>query len=283
VPRPSHRIPYEIFGCRVPSNRELAAFKLELTSRAKERYCPFTNKTCKKKHRTNGSQVFGVCSVIYGQEKVIICPERFNREKVLHDVAKSYFPKDTKKVIRFDEVAIAFFNDVQLKADHVLANETDLRNFIAVEIVAVDTTSTGKLYLAYKDAVIRGSYSSSKYGFGINWGNVIKRTIPQLIIKGAQLAALDKQTYVIIQRPTFEKIKTWLPSLSEERKGEVIFWVYDYNENGTTLELVEVISVSPQTLAEKLAQPKGRIDLQSLVKKFEQKLKTAPRIQLEDS
>ncbi len=71
------------------------------------------------------------------------------------------------------------------KVDFVIADmndaETEVRDFISVELQAVDITGS---YLPSYLAVINNQELEKRPSYGFNWANVRKRFISQLIAKG---------------------------------------------------------------------------------------------------
>ena len=234
---------------------------MELSERVKKAECPFWGETCTKETRLNGCRL-GVCSVVVGKEYVVTCPKRYGND-ILREISYNNFKPNTS-VLVFKEVEIVKVGNSGLKSDYLLANKNELSNFVTVEIVTVDTTNTGELVQAFRDAIQKGYYAE-KYNFGINWANVVKRTLPQLVKKGAQLARWNKKMYVVLQKSLLNHLREWSPFSSSE--GNIIFLVYDFVEEGK-LSLVETLSTKAEELAKGLAKVETSQDLYRFIRKL---------------
>ncbi len=169
--------------------------------------CPFIDAPCSKKF--NDASVSGVCSVLTNTEPkpVIICPNRLYADNyaVLGQVAEVAFGTG-HQVIHPDQfrgrrhtgnevVAFGkhFGKELRLPSrggrgnyfvDWILASissDGELADFIAVEVQAIDTTGS------YRPEVIElrnGATTLASSKAGLNWENVNKRILPQLIYKG---------------------------------------------------------------------------------------------------
>ena len=168
--------------------------------------CPFIQKRCTKRFSDN--TVSGVCSVSppKATAPVITCPNRLysNDYSLLSDVANLAFgsghdvihPDDRegmehngKKVVAFGK---GYGKELKLPrvkgrggyfVDWILARldpNGELAEFIAVEVQTIDTTGT---YRPHVEKLRRGE-AAGVANAGLNWENVNKRILPQLIYKG---------------------------------------------------------------------------------------------------
>ena len=191
----------EWFGYEVVSHSNAAR-----TARQRE-HCPFIDGRCTKKF--NDGSISGVCSVTTVAEPspVITCPNRLysNDYMVLADVAEVAFgkghsiihPGEYRSVHHSGRYVVAFGHhygrEVRLPSragrgsyfvDWILARISaagELVDFVAVEVQAIDTTGT------YRPEVVelrKGARSIVRSKAGLNWENVNKRILPQLIYKG---------------------------------------------------------------------------------------------------
>lgn len=172
--------------------------------------CPYVGTNCSKTFN-NGARS-GACSVLLGGgAKVAICPNRLYAQDylALSNVALVAFgaghtiirPSEAATVSHDGAFVIAFGHsfgrELQLPSrggrggyfvDWILARISsagDLQDFVAVEIQTIDTTGS---YRNEVDALKGGQQQvirSSKAG--LNWENVNKRILPQLIYKGRVL------------------------------------------------------------------------------------------------
>ncbi len=200
----------EFFGYRSSDNSNVA---IKAAARKK---CPFLGSYCTKTlSRTN--EISGVCTVrqkTEGSPDVICCPIRLYAEnyKMLHEISKIAFGIDLDLFsgrVAVDEAkkscgAIAVFGkgwggELRLPqrkgvgsyfVDWVLARldeNGELVEFTAIEVQTVDTTGN---YRTAREALLKRREIESDT-VGLNWENVSKRIIPQLIYKGQVLQRED--------------------------------------------------------------------------------------------
>jgi hypothetical protein len=82
----------------------------------------------------------------------------------------------------------------------------DLREFIAVEVQSIDTTG---IYRKERDAYVAEKEFAGYGNAGINWENVNKRILPQLIYKGHVLrreTLCGAGLFFVCPTPVYEKI-----------------------------------------------------------------------------
>lgn len=200
----------ETFGYATSDNSEKAV------AQRKSEICPFLNKTCWKKFRAGGV-VNGTCAVKQPKgDEVIICPDRLYAEqfRILREIVIDAFGPEMK-LIGPSEIAgtngeknrvVAFGkrwgkeirvpqpgekgDDKKKKsfssADWILARVTEsgeLLEFVPVEVQSMDTSGSyqGLWYEMYGLTLPKGCDPEQP---GINWENVNKRILPQLLTKG---------------------------------------------------------------------------------------------------
>lgn len=200
----------EFFGYRSEDKSERA------TRAARLMQCPFTNAPCQKilaRLRVPS----GVCSVrqkTQGSPVVICCPIRMYADDyaMLHMVSKKAFKKSLNLYagrVAVDKAkqengAVAVFGhgwggELRLPqrkgtgayfVDWVLARldgKGQLAEFTAIEVQTIDTTGN---YQTARKALMEGRTVIDDT-VGLNWENVNKRIIPQLIYKGQVLQRED--------------------------------------------------------------------------------------------
>ncbi len=82
-----------------------------------------------------------------------------------------------------------------------------LQEFVAVEVQAIDTTGN---YRAERDAYLRGRQFERNSSAGLNWENVAKRILPQLIYKGhvlRQEPLCKKGIFFICPTPVYRRVQ----------------------------------------------------------------------------
>lgn len=216
---------HEWFG-HSPGDNSIVARRLREAGQ-----CPFLNAPCTKILKSR--LVAGVCSVRpVTSGPVICCPNRFyaNDYSVLLDVAKDAFgpqaricrassekQHDGNDVVVFGkrwnkEIRIPTKSKTRRGSffvDWVLARvdaRGDLTEFVAMELQTMDTTGS---YERALQAMKAGSHNPSPSKAGINWENVNKRILPQLIYKGhvlRQEPLCQKGLYFVCPAPVYGRI-----------------------------------------------------------------------------
>lgn len=166
--------------------------------------CPFINKQCSKANH-DGSIIYGTCSVSSPYGDCIICPNRLYQNKysilrrISHDAFGSDLPLYTFEEyipIRETELncVIALGQNsgkevkigTSLSMDWVLARIENgkLAEYTGAEVQSIDITGNYRdAWHSYKNITSSTSLIPSSE-HGMNWANVHKRLIPQIIRKG---------------------------------------------------------------------------------------------------
>ena len=178
--------------------------------------------------------------------------------RVLLEVAKSAFGSDVRLVRQIRDAACDG-NDVvvfgkrwgkELRlptrgsggryfVDWILAllnRKKKLKEFVAVEVQTMDTTGT---YRPEVEALYRGAPVSRASDAGINWENVSKRILPQIIYKGHVLRReplCTKGMFFICPKPVYDRIVVRLGGNLQDyhpQPGSLTFRWYDLAESPT--------------------------------------------------
>jgi hypothetical protein len=192
----------EMFG-HAPADPSAVARDLRATAQ-----CPFIHDSCTKQFRDGRKS--GVCTVqlARGESPVVCCPNRLyaGGYRILVDVATIAFGGGVRLIngnevdnVVHDGRNVAVFGkrwgkELRLPrrdagrggyfVDWVLAlisQRGALQEFVALEVQTIDTTGT---YRGEWDAYMRGANPVGLSNAGLNWENVSKRILPQLIHKG---------------------------------------------------------------------------------------------------
>lgn len=256
----------EFFGYRAEDTSTIAA---ESTSR---QVCPFLSSYCAKAlgDKTNRT-LSGVCAVRQvtpGSPDVICCPNRIYAEnyKMLSTIAQKAFRVELNlyagrlavEKAKAENGAVAVFGhgwggELPLPkrqgrgsyyVDWVLARldgSGELIEFTAIEVQTIDTTGT---YQNARRALIERNVVE-KDTVGLNWENVSKRIIPQIIYKGQVLQREElcrSGLYFVCPKPVYDRVferlggKEKLPQFPTQ-PAAIHFVAYDYltdvpTENG---------------------------------------------------
>jgi hypothetical protein len=194
--------------------------------------CPFTNSTCTKINHDQ-TITYGTCSVTSPYGDVIICPNRLYSDgyKVLLEVCSDAFGTDipfkfygeyVQSRNSLEECVVALGKnsgrEVQVggsfSMDWVLARIRDgkLVEYIGVEVQSIDITGNYRdAWHAYKNMSSvsdRDNLPSSQHG--LNWANVHKRLIPQIIRKSvvySRSKLVSKGLYFIVPEIVYLKFE----------------------------------------------------------------------------
>lgn len=200
--------------------------------------CPFIDSKCPKRSTAYPGEPYPVCSVWRGnreplnpaEDLICVCPKRFYAVDFLKDVTERCWPGAQPKNPQIaHEVMMTGFGNV----DFVIADmlpDGKIGQFLSVELQAIDITgSVSKAYAALRQGV---EPDGKRPTFGLNWDNVYKRYITQLVRKGyfhhhwktKIVAVIQEQIYRnIIERASFMR--------TPDIKGEdvnIIFMTYRF-------------------------------------------------------
>lgn len=227
---------------------------------AQESQCPIIESRCIKTF--NDGTISGVCSLKpITSEPVICCPVRLYADnyKLLRDIAQSAFNENMILVPGNEALihtktkntpCVAVFGkgwgrELRLPqksgkggyfVDWVLAklsNTGELIEFVAVEVQTID--STGNYRNGYQ--ALKENRSIAKTTAGLNWENVSKRILPQLIYKGQILQREElckKGLFFVCPGPVHTRImnrlggREGLPKYTLQ-PASITFVTYDYD------------------------------------------------------
>lgn len=195
-----------------------------------EELCPFVGQPCVKKNHDR-TVTYGVCSVTSPFGPTPICPVRFydNRYATLRRIAEEVF----------GDLPFLLMSEFELNADHfdeyvvplgqrsgrevsiggmsmdwVLTHwrHGNLMGYVGVEIQSIDITGNYRdAWQGYKN----GDSKVPQSGHGMNWANVHKRLIPQLIRKGllySRSNLVSNGLYFVLPDSVYQKFEEILGS-----------------------------------------------------------------------
>jgi len=203
----------------------------DATFARKSLHCPFIGQRCTK--TLNDGLVSGACTVQQVKSgPIICCPKRLygGLYKILQDTASAVFgpnlpfvpgnatetdPGKGKRVFAFGS---AVGGEVKLPSiggrggffvDWILAlvdYSGKLEDFVAVEVQSIDTTGN---YRQERASYLNDEEFAGSSKAGINWENVNKRILPQLIYKGHVLRRellCKSGLFFICPTPVYQRI-----------------------------------------------------------------------------
>jgi hypothetical protein len=228
-------------------------------------HCPFVEHACTKK-LSDGS-ASGACTVRQVESgPVICCPNRLyaSHYRILLDVAEIAFGTPVKLIpgeqvahAKHDGHLVAVFGkrwgkELRLPqrkgtgayfVDWILAligAGGKLQEFVALEVQAIDTTGN---YRAERDAYLKGTEIDGYSKAGLNWENVSKRILPQIIYKGHVLRQEElckKGIFFVCPTPVYERIQQRLGGTLRPyslQPGALTFRWYDIGPDVAPREL----------------------------------------------
>lgn len=247
---------YELFGFD-PGDTSATAVEARRTQE-----CPFTSSRCSK--TLNDGVVSGVCTIKpVTSGPVICCPIRLYADhyKILGDIAEQCFepgldllPASQAVSAAKDRPVVAVFGkgwggELHLPSvggrgsyfvDWILAELSPpgtLVNFAALEVQSIDTTGN---YRAERDALLNDRPFDARSTVGLNWENVNKRILPQLIYKGHVLRReplCTKGLFFVSPRPVYQRIRARLGNDLAQyhlQPGTITFKHYDLAPGAAT-------------------------------------------------
>lgn len=255
----------EIFGYRAEDTSDIALQNVS------KQVCPFLSSYCAKALGDKANRTLsGVCSVrqvTLGSPDVICCPNRIYAEnyKMLSTMAQKAFGVEYKlyagrlavSKAKVENGAVAVFGhgwggELPLPkrkgkgsyyVDWILARldgTGELMEFTAIEVQTIDTTGS---YQNARRALIE-RHEIEKDTVGLNWENVSKRIIPQIIYKGQVLQREElcrSGLYFVCPKPVYDRVlerlggKEKLPQFPTQ-PAAIHFVAYDYLSNTPVMD-----------------------------------------------
>lgn len=228
----------------------------DITSKARKFWglnaCPFIGRACTKFDHTN-TICYGTCSVSNAGQDVIICPNRLyaNNYETIRHVSEDVFGK--LPFMLFDEylkkeskslnciVALGQNSGREVKLSKmsmgwVLAHIKNgkLIEYVGIEVQSIDITGNYRdAWYAARDkkAVIPPS------AHGLNWANVHKRLMPQIIRKSlvySKSALVKNGLFFIVPEPVYQRfeeiIGSDIPTVDVPGKDVITVFTYDLGD-----------------------------------------------------
>lgn len=258
--------------------------------------CPFLGDVCTKTLKDN--VISGACAIKPVKSgPVICCPIRLYADdyRILRDVAVRAFgedlelypgPEAKRMANRTGMKTIGVFGkrwggELRLPqrngsgnyyVDWILAlinSVGELEEFVAIEVQTIDTTGN---YRASREALLDSDRTVVESTVGLNWENVSKRIIPQLIYKGQVLQREDlcrKGLFFICPTPVYSKIANRLGgegSLVEYgfQPASITFMAYDYSDSAASIDGMSLgldLEVERTTTVYKLQEAFNNVNL----------------------
>ena len=217
--------------------------------------CPFIGKACTKFDHSN-TICYGTCSVTNAGQNVVICPNRLYAnnyeairkvsQEVFGDIAFMLFDEYIKLAIsgkkQFECVVALGQNSgkevklSKMSMDWVLVRIENgvLREYVGIEVQSIDITGN------YRDAWYAARDKKSilpNSAHGLNWANVHKRLIPQIIRKGLVYSKSNfvrQGLYFIVPEAVYQKFEEIIgddiPLVQNNAKDVITVHTYELEE-----------------------------------------------------
>jgi len=279
---------YECFGHPLDSSELGEAFRRKL--------CPFVDGTCTKSF--SSGIINGACTLVNPTNSVPVpcCPKRLYGDnfRVLRDVVRtawgeniplipqgSELPLSGNFVIPFgqkqgQEIRIAYKElkgSSKFSIDWILAKVDENRNlegFVAVEVQTIDTTGNyqhqfHELATLLEPATARAMKLPEFKASSLNFENVNKRILPQLITKGHVLRReplCTKGLFFVCPSAVHDRIMTRVGKLDDYpiQSGSVTFLSYSVNQDSVeipkSLKLDHTTTTTTDQLSLAFSSPK---------------------------
>lgn len=230
--------------------------------------CPFVQIPCNK-HNHDSSVIYGTCSVTTPYGDCVICPNRLyaNRFETLRAVAQDAFGDipfytyseyvEHRNEIGPFVVALGMHSGHEINLnryfsmDWVLAKIENQRlvEYTGIEVQSIDSTGNYRdNWYAYKN--IRENDVIPKSEHGMNWANVHKRLIPQIIRKSliySRSQLVNSGLYFIVPEIVYQKFEevvgSDIPLVTEKAPDIITVHTYELGQivaEGNIRELVLV-------------------------------------------
>lgn len=266
--------------------------------------CPFINKACIK-HNHDKSIVYGTCTVTSPYGDTVICPNRLyaNNYATIWAVAKDAFGSGYAH-LTFEQyiqqrtnvgnciVALGKNSGKEVQLGQALSMDWvlvkieahKLVEYVGIEVQSIDITGNYRdAWHSYKNLPNNpnGVLSSSEHG--LNWANVHKRLIPQLIRKGVVYSRsnlVKKGLYFIVPEIVYNKFEDVvgddIPALETADESSITVFTYGLGNkvehgNQRNLEQIRTIRFSLKEFSNRFITganlPTGE-DLDNTIKKI---------------
>lgn len=221
----------EVLGTRALKGADPAAKTFE---------CPYIKSTCPKRSTNLPKESYPVCTIWKGNpsapapgaDLICVCPKRFHAINFLSDVVAHCWPGAAPANPRIaPEVKMEGFGNVDFVIADVGADD-QIGQFLSVELQAIDIT--GSVFPAYQ-ALRAGHDLERRPTYGLNWDNVYKRYVTQLIRKGYFHHHWKTKIVAVIQEQIYRNIveRAAFMRTTDVKGGDVniIFMTYRFDHD----------------------------------------------------
>lgn len=189
----------ELYGNSTRSKR-----KIDWSTITRDQLCPYLDRKCIKVRKSKPEQTIGTCTVLYGRQPkpIIICPNRLlEHHQVFVDclhLLTAHEPGNQLHIV--PEVSVPGGS-----VDYFLvsARGSKVRDFVGIELQALDTTGTvwpeRQRFLKEQGTGYGQPGSGGDKGYGMNWKMTAKTILMQLHHKVQTFEDVNKHLVLVIQ------------------------------------------------------------------------------------
>ena len=197
--------------------------------------CPFIYSQCTKRSQKL-SGPYPICSIFHGKDEkrklICVCPKRFFQADFKQKVIDVCWPGERpESPIIVHEIKMESFGNVDFVIADVNKEEKRVRQFISVELQAVDIT--GSVEPVYNTIINREQTMTKNFSYGINWENVRKRYITQLVNKGFFHHHWESKIVAVIQLALYKNLREKIRFDELDPKSDtsnIVFMLYDFDK-----------------------------------------------------
>lgn len=250
----------------------------------RQQLCPYIGAACIKTRKSQPDVAIGTCCVSYGREQrsLVICPNRLlSGAKVILDCARHLqFDEPSNDLHVVPEVAVPGGS-----VDYFLVSvdEGTVRDFVGVELQALDTTGTvwpaRQRFLKSVGHPVHDEEAASGRKYGMNWKMTAKTTLVQLHHKVRTFEAVGRQLVLALQDELMRYLQREFafahvgPASDDHPMQFHAYSVHPGDQTHSRLELVERLSTDTEGVRRCLdLQTEARVDTEHLVEELRGKV-----------
>lgn len=205
--------------------------------------CPFKEGACSKSSHSFDVP-YPVCSIYRRGRRgtpppgppICVCPNRFLEAQILDDVIREcWVGEPPLNPVLVSEVSMERFGKVDFVVADLNDAGTQVRDFISVELQAVDIT--GSCLPSY-EAIIHNRDLPARPAYGFNWANVRKRFISQLVAKGFHHHHWGTRIVAVMQEDVFAEFHRHaaIPAVGIDQ-ANIVFLLYQFDRQDGRWEM----------------------------------------------
>lgn len=238
-----------------------------------KRRCPFLGRECAKTRKGSPEITLGTCIVEHGNDPLVICPHRFLERRLIFTDAMIHIRHELGNELHLvPEVSIPGGS-----VDYVLvsARHRKARDFVGIEIQALDTTGTvwpaRQRFLHDRGLKTEKADRESKSSFGINWKMSAKTILMQLHHKVQTFESVNRHIVLAVQDKFMDYIRREFSAehIIKARPADPLrIHVYGLAKDGRaglSMELVEQLGTDAEGVEKALGlQMEARVELEAI-------------------